>query len=323
MQPLPKPLRIIIDESVSEGQVARFRRFADLKKIVVDEHFRIGQHHPGMPDEQIMRHLLGPATLLLTNDRPFHNTALSRKLRSCYVDDSDVTDALLPGIRPKPLLPPKKDDREIKPAYIPETHPLWYAVAPGSEKARERLRTKRRRIRNHFGGLDHLGQIAVTVSLKQLGARSLIGIRVHVSSSIGIKAINGSESYILESVPPAQRSLVALCHGLAVPIRLMMHSVKTLLYCDSARIVAPADGASVEGDLFTAMRGSFPCLEIVAVAKGRHIETLRAKLDQLSRSKTNEIVPGDFAAILEKFKRGPQSPIAFDEDGGEAEDLPF
>lgn len=74
---MPRPT-IIIDESVSAAQFAAFEIFARRHNLDTSECIFIKEAHPGMPDSQILLHYLDETTLLVTTDRPFHNTVLAR-----------------------------------------------------------------------------------------------------------------------------------------------------------------------------------------------------------------------------------------------------
>jgi len=206
--------RIVVDEAVSAAQWIRFEAYAKKKGIDTSDRIFIKEAHPSMPDSQILQHYLNETTILLTTDRPFHNKVLVRGLRSYYITQNKITGKPLPGIRPKPDVAPTKSDLILKESYRQpsvEIRPLLLPASPGKLK---KLRVKRRRIRNHFGGQDHLDQVAITVSWRALGDQTLIGIRVRISSNVGLKALDASESYLVERVEPDQRGLAAVCHAL-------------------------------------------------------------------------------------------------------------
>ena len=75
------PKRLVIDESVSSRQVDAFIRFCAKRRIVCESQLRLAESHPGISDDLVIHHLLGPQTLLLTTDRPFHN-------KSAFVSES-------------------------------------------------------------------------------------------------------------------------------------------------------------------------------------------------------------------------------------------
>ena len=87
MTPVPNtPLRrIVVDEAVTSVKWARFEKHAKAKGWAELETLFVRDRHPGMPDGQILHHLLDASTILVTADRPFHNEVLSRGLRSYYV----------------------------------------------------------------------------------------------------------------------------------------------------------------------------------------------------------------------------------------------
>ena len=57
-KPKPPVSRLVIDEAVPREAVDRFRKFAKGKSCWSDEHLRIKDRHPGMPDGEILHHLL-------------------------------------------------------------------------------------------------------------------------------------------------------------------------------------------------------------------------------------------------------------------------
>lgn len=146
-----------------------------------------------------------------------------------------------------------------------------------------------------------------TVSWQRFGAQILIGVRIQVSSNVGLKALDASESYRAETLPSACRSIGSLSYALVLVIQLMLNSIKTVVFYDSDKIDRANIPTLASDELpyqifFEQLSGSFERLEFVPVSKGRHMETLRKKLAQLvSSSKTNEIQRDDLQAILRKF----------------------
>ena len=61
-------LSVVIDESVSTAQWERFQAFAAEAGISTTKTLHVCEHHPGMPDGQILRLLLGEMTVLITNE---------------------------------------------------------------------------------------------------------------------------------------------------------------------------------------------------------------------------------------------------------------
>ena len=73
-----KNYTIVIDEGVSEAACRQFRVFLQKRGYAHRDVCMIGNEHSGIPDGQIIRHLLSQETIFLTTDRPLHNTVLSR-----------------------------------------------------------------------------------------------------------------------------------------------------------------------------------------------------------------------------------------------------
>lgn len=301
--------KIVVDESVSTEKLNRFETYAGKKGFWTPGCLLIGKKHPGMPDVQIIHHLLDQNTILVTSDRPFHNTVLSRGLKSYYVGEEIITNKPLKGIDAKPVIRLNKNDLVLKDSYHQPKTEIRSLLLPSSPGQLKKLHTRRRRIRSYFDGQDHLERISASVSWKSMGNEILVGLRVRVSSNVGVKALDASENYISESVKPGYRSIVALCHALAQLIRLMLHPVDTVVYYDAEVMDDPIKQPSKDIDetfqlFFNELAGSFKHLEFVPVSKGKHIEKLRAKLDQLIREKkkTNEIVLGTIWEIVDKFE---------------------
>lgn len=311
---MEKKLKLIIDESVSTAKIDRFEAFLKQKNIGIAERLSIAEKHSGMPDYQILRNLLDKQSIFITSDRPLHNKVLSKGFQSYYLDEKQITGKHLKGIQIKPDFPIIAKDAEIKESYHCPPTPLRPFLMPSEDSKHKKLYTKRRRIRSHFGGLENLDMVALTVSTERLACGELIGIRMHVSSKNGIKAITGSENYILEDIKQDQTAIVAICHSLILSIRLMLHFVKTIVYYDSSlseelkkELESPV--SEQIKSIFKQLVECFPDIELIAVSKGRHIESLRKKLEDLSKRKCNEIVDGDFKEIVERVASGEKDKI--------------
>ena len=285
----------------------RFKAFADKRNIRFSEQFYIKKEHPGMPDNQVLHFLLNKNTIFLTTDRPFHNKVLAKRIQSFYIDESKIIGKKLKGIRIKHPDKLHKNELTIKDDYHQPIPEIRFPLLPTSPKSLKKLRTKRRRIKSHFGGFEHLDQVAITVSWIKHGKSTLFGIRIRVSSNVGIKAFDASENYIADAIEPEHRGIVAICYGLIYSIQLMLHSVKTQFYYDSPRIENPPEKTSTCSEnryatLLEKLMQNFDKLEFIEVTKGWFIERLRRKLVDLTRKPTNEIVMGDISEIIEKIE---------------------
>ncbi len=307
---MEKNVKLIIDESVSSAKVNRFEAFLKQKNIGIAERLLIAEKHSGIPDNLILHHLLDKQSIFITSDQPLHNKVLSKGFQSYYLDETQITGKHLKGIPIKPDCPVIAKDAKIKESYHCPPTALRPFLMPGEESKHKKLNTKRRRIRSHFGGLENVDTVALTVSTKHLASGELIGIRMYVSSKNSIKAITASENYILEDINRDQTANVAVCHSLILSIRLMLHFVKTIVYYDAAiadglkkEMEPPVSGQPIS--TFKQLIDCFPNIEFVAASKGKHIEGLRSKLEDISKQrKCNEIINGDFKEIVERVASG-------------------
>jgi hypothetical protein len=299
-------MRVIVDEGISEEVYSHFLSFLNKKGYENLSIFLIAKDHPGMPDTQIIYHLLNKNTIFLTSDSVLHNTVLSHALKSYYVNQGHFTGTPLKGIPVNKNQIINKHDLVIKDTYlIPETDIRPY-VLPSSEKRLRELRIKRRRIRSYFGGQDHIGHVAVTVSWKEYKAFTIIGLKFKISSNIGIKAIDGTESYIRQQIPSQYRNIAALNEALILSIQLMLHHVKTCIYYDSPKINLSPEALlnnpqNPYDQLFITLYQRFPCIEFIHSTKGRFIEGMRRKLDVVLTQNSNEIIESNIPTILKNI----------------------
>ncbi len=297
---------MIVDESVSIAKWERFKTYAATKGIQLVDTVHVGELHPGMPDGQILRFLLNETTVLLTSDRPFHNAALKAKKASYFISDSSISGELLPGIIPtRGVSECRKNDR-IQESYLPPSNSIRPLIMPSSSGKLKKLKTKRRRIRNHFGGLNNLEKIAVTVSCLPQGSAILIGAKIRISGYTGQKALDASENYWHTEIPTQDRDIAVFCQVLMLLHQLMLESVQTEIFWDALRINSVPSHVpalvSPFSNLFEELVAGCPRLEFVRTPKGPNIDRLRRKLVDLSGNpSTNEIVASRLVQISESF----------------------
>jgi hypothetical protein len=302
--------KVVVDEAVSEELARQFLSFLRTKGHDDLDILFISKEHTGMPDSHIVHHLLDDSTFFLTTDRPLHNTVLSQGLKSYHCRRGKFSSQKIKGIKNKILTPLKKEALVLKGYYHPPKTEIRPLLLPSAEKSLKKLRTKRRRIRNHFGGYDNLDLVALTVSWKALIASTLFGLRIRIPTNIGKKALDASENYFRDQIAPPYRSIAAINYGLILSIQLMLHGVPTIVYYDAPRISNPAhhlSGAeqSPHLKLLATLQENFSDLKFVPSTKGRFIERLRKKLKDLSSGRSNEIVPGYMSEILKNVKQKP------------------
>lgn len=280
--------KLVIDESVSEKQVAAFMHASGL---MCKETVLLAQTHPGIPDNLIIHHLITKDTLVLTGDRPFHNELLNKGHASIYIDDAcSFTSKPLVGIKVKPDIPLTRYTKELKDDYHPATSSLRSLLLPASTTGLKKLCTKRRRIRNHFGGLANISELAITVSTTGM----IIGIQIKASSYTGQKAIMASENYL--RYKGQNIGSAAVCYAFIYIMQLMLQSVVVKIFYDGNFIQNPL---IIDDPLRSHLQTEFSSYEFIECTKGPHIEKLRRKLQNLMYKPTNEIIDGvDLAQLL-------------------------
>lgn len=300
--------KIIIDESFPNNKVEDLSKHLKRKGIKYPDLYFISRKHPGMPDQQIIQLLLGKSTVFITTDRPLHNTILKKGYKSFFFNGDNFSPKPLKGIKPVRLPLQVKKDLQPKDQYAEQKTEVRHLVLPKSEKSLKKLRTKRRRIRNYFGGIENMDTVAVTVSFESFKSSILIGVRIKISSNTGAKALDASESYISEKAEPGNRDITAMNYALIIPIQLMLNHVNTIVYYDTRTFTGVNQFQSSEKlcqhqFLHSKLLEAFPKIEFQSSAKGFFIERLRRKLDDLSMSNSNEIVQGSISGMIDEVKQ--------------------
>lgn len=93
--------RVVIDESVASAECARAMQWLSRRNVNDPTVVDIKTCYSGLADERILASLLGPTTVLVTNDRVLHNTVLARGYRSLHIESKVVNEGRLPGVRPE------------------------------------------------------------------------------------------------------------------------------------------------------------------------------------------------------------------------------
>ncbi len=307
-------VRVIIDECVGPESklMQRFRQMLGPSSAV--EFVWLAETNRGIPDVELRR-LLGPEAILLTTDRVLHNQVCDLGLRSYTLDEQgNLRRRTLPGIRAaRPLPPPSRG--ELKSDYVHPGHPLARALKHGmTEKAFERYRTRRRRIRSYFGSEANIASVALTMGAK--GAKGtakgwLCGYFLRLAGKTGVKGLQASEGY---SVSPAVEPSPAWCviHALRELYLLQLESVPTQIYvippaslalCEN--LVKQPDGGetTAEGECLRRLLKGLSAVQIFPCAKGPFFERMERKLQQLANSSSNELVEVDFDRIISEIHK--------------------
>src|ERR1035437_6466563 len=150
---------IIIDESISSKQFKKVLDYLKLADSKLAEIVHIKDTYPGLPDEEILKHLLKENSIFITADRVIHNKVILNHKRSIYIDkDWVISETLLKEI----IIPGKNinhSSSELQNSYEIAKTEIHEKLLPETEIQLKKLRTKRRRIRNYFEGINNIGNI--------------------------------------------------------------------------------------------------------------------------------------------------------------------
>jgi hypothetical protein len=305
-----KPIeRVIVDECVGQASalLEQFRcRLGDRPVKFVF----LANEHPGIPDIEILDKLLDGHSALLTQDRVLHNLAIRRGYRSfVHTPESGLTDRRLAHVStPNKCLPVSSGP--LRGNYAHKSHPEAQAIAGClvsflCEHQLKQFRTKRRRIRAHFGSADNIAATALTISQRHTTRGILGGYMLKVDARHGVRSlIPASESYFLDRSginEPLQATFWALLH--LFQLQLQSYPV-TLFHLDGAALTRCAALIADRSSAATAIErmggrllAAVPQLKLAECAKGRFFDRASEKLHQLARFDTNELVPVDLHAM--------------------------
>jgi len=302
--------RVVVDEGVGPDSelVRQFRdRLGEQQVAFVF----LASEHPGIPDIEILDKMLDARSVLLTQDRVLHNLAIGRGFRSMIkTSGSGLTDRRLAHVpaldRHLPV-----DRGTLRDSYVQQSNPEAQAITgclSGFLSAHQlkQFRTKRRRIRAHFGSSDNILTTALTIGQRRTTRGIVGGYMLKVDARHGVKSLfPASESYFLDS--DRNEPLHATCWALAHLFQLQLQNYPlTLYHLESAALARCAvlianRGAAISvvermaARLLTAVFQPNP----VKCTKGRFFDRVNDKLSQLAKFGTNELVPLDVRAMAE------------------------
>lgn len=275
---------------------------------------------PGISDIEILDKILDARSALLTKDRVLHNLAISRGFRSfVHTPESGLTDCRLAHVyAPDKHLPVPVVSAALRYGYDPESATEAKAITVCfsgflSERQLEQFRTKRRRIRAHFGSSDNIAAVALTVGQRQTAHGLVGGYMLKVDAHHGIRGLfPASEGYFIDR--NLDGTLQATCWALLHLFQLRLQSYPLKLYhLDDAAMVrctaligdrgsAASDVERMAGRLLAAVLQ--PKME--KCVKGRFFDRVSQKLCQLARSDTNELVAVDLKVMAVALSTGSQ-----------------
>jgi hypothetical protein len=301
--------RVIVDECVGPASALPGQLRSRLGDRPIEFVF-LATAHPGIPDIEILDKLLDAHSALLTQDRVLHNLAIGRGLRSfVHTPDSGLTDRRIAHVSaPDKRLPVSSGP--LRDSYAHQSDGEAQAITGClagflSDHQSKQFRTKRRRIRAHFGSADNIAATALTIAQRRTSRGMVGGYTLKIDARHAVKAlVPASESYFLDRAS-SYEPLLATCWGLLHVFQLQLQSYPlTLFHLDGVALaqctalIADRDSAATAIERMAArMLAAVSRPKVVECAKGRFFDRATAKLDQLARFDTNELVPVELQAI--------------------------
>ena len=269
----------------------------------------LATEHPGIPDIEILDKLLDVRSALLTQDRGLHNLAIGRGFRSfVHTPESGLTDRRLVHVSaPDKHLPVASG--ALRDSYQHQSNPEAQAITEClysflSAHQLKQFRTKRRRIRAHFGSPDNIAAAALTIGQRRTAQGMVGGYMLKVDARHGVKSLfPASESYFLDR--GGNEPLQATCWALVHLFQLQLQSYPlTLYHIDGAALARCTALIDDRGSAATSVERMAARL-LAAVSrpnaaectKGRFFDRANDKLSQLARFATNELVSLDLQAM--------------------------
>ena len=165
---------------------------------------------------------------------------------------------------------------------------IAWKVSP-SELTQERFDSVPLRLREALGELVNVPADDII-----LGNSASRGLHI-IANALDWKAVaERRRPYKMGEVP---LEVIKLTAGIDVQMRSLYYVIRgwgskaRSWLIDAGQLIGPTD-----------KQENFPDIEFIPSTKGRYIERLRAKLRNLSKSSSNEIVPGNMAEILDVMK---------------------
>jgi len=168
----------------------------------------------------------------------------------------------------------------------------------------KQFRTKRRRIRAHFGSPDNILATALTIGQRHTARGMVGGYMLKVDARHGVKGLfPASESYFLDRA--GNEPLQATCWALVHLCQLQLQSYPlTLYHMDGgalARCTALIDdrgaAATAVERMAARLLAAVPRPNAAECTKGRFFNRASDKLNQLAKFVTNELVSFDLHAM--------------------------
>ena len=235
--------RVVVDECVGQesplvGQLCERLGERPVKFVF------LATEHPGIPDIEILDKLLDVRSALLTQDRVLHNLAIGRGFQSfVHTPESGLTDRRLVHVSASDKHLPVASSA-LRDSY---RHCLYSFLSAHQLK---QFRTKRRRIRAHFGSPDNIVATALTIGQRRTTQGMVGGYVLKVDAHHGVKSLfPASESYFLDRA--VNEPLQATCWALVHLFQLQLQSYPLTLYQMNGAALARCTALIADGGTAT------------------------------------------------------------------------
>ena len=306
--------RIVVDECLGPDSPVLSKLTGQLAGHSVELVF-LAARHTGIPDVEILDKLLDDRTALLTRDRALHNVTIDRGFRSfAPSSDGNLTSRKLPEVAARDKsLPVARGG--LRGSYVHERAPDAQVIAGclagfSSEHQVKKFRTKRRRIRAHFGSLDNIAATALTIGQRRTPRGIVGGYVLKVDARHGARSLSpASEGYFLNSSgggEPMHALIWALTHVLLLqleqrPLTLFLCGRDLAETC-AALIAGRQAGHNVVEQMAVRLLGTVREPQAQACVKGKFFDRMQAKLNQLTTHDSNELVRIDLQAMADAMQ---------------------
>src|SRR5271166_1572833 len=242
-------------------------------------------------------------------DRVLHNLAIGRGFQSfVHTPESGLTDRRLVHVAvPDKRLPVASG--ALRDSYQHQSSPEAQAITKClygflSAHQLKQFRTKRRRIRAHFGSPDNIMAAALTIGQRCTEQGMVGGYMLKVDARHGVKSLfPASESYFLDRA--GNEPLQATCWALVHLFQLHLQSYPlTLYHLDGTALARCTDliddrdtAATPVERMVARLLASVSRPNVAECAKGRFFNRANGKLSQLAKFATNELVSFDLQAM--------------------------
>lgn len=300
----------VLDEGISQLEWKKLEPERKKLMLVTAELRLVSVEFPGMPDVDIYRKISKlPNTCIVTSDCVFHNSLVEKKFPSFYYDKTEgrLSRHQIAGVKPRgiftemgePSIARHADDEgDTITKQIPEF------LYPTAEKQQKRARTKRRRIKNYFGGSSRMDECRVTVSISPGAGRHIIGFKANITSNSGLKSLDATESYLECDI--TQNPEVAFSIVLGQLRLLGIRKTPVIFYYDKNSLPGPPETLLRDRDLelweYLHNESEAECRFLETQSKNPRMAQLQRKLQDLKKGKSNELVRFDYDEMKIRFE---------------------